>query len=301
MPPERPRRLLVPVASLYDEISRQALSAAWSRADCDAVEREHPALVIRHQGNVLATVQRDPAGLAYAFRSNSDFIDYFPGMFEQLLPRVRRELGSDTIRFRLEYNPARPVVEPVLKNLYFAPGKPWLGFTLVKKTPLPKLAPLSGVKFRAGGIDDVDALVRIDRAAFPDTPLRASALRERIAAGEQVLVATVKDGVIGCALYSQTAAEGGYLWIVAVLPEHQGRGIGAALTARAAKAMFAAGAAEVRLKTDDDNGTAIRLYMRLGFRQTTAGGDYSRPTDPRAITRIKKLREGTLVRFGDWR
>jgi ribosomal protein S18 acetylase RimI-like enzyme len=65
--------------------------------------------------------------------------------------------------------------------------------------------------------------------------------------------------------------------------------------------MFAAGAVEVRLKTDDDNGTAIRLYMGLGFRQTTAGCDYSRPTDPRAITRIKKLREGTLVRFGDWR
>jgi len=301
MPPERPRRLIVPAASLYDEITRQPLSAAWSRADCDAMEREHPELIIRHEGNVLAAVQRDPAGLAYAFRSNSDFIDHFPGMFEQLLKRVRRELGADTIRFRLEYNPARPVVEPVLRNLYFVAGKPWLGFALAKKTPLPKLAPAAGVKFRAGGMDDVDALIRIDRAAFPDTPLPSAALRERIAAGEQVLLATVKDEAIGCALYSQTPAEGGYLWIVAVLPEHHGRGIGAALTARAAKAMFAAGADEVRLKTDDDNGTAIRLYLRLGFRQTTAGCDYSRPTDPRAITRIKKLREGTLVRFGGWR
>jgi hypothetical protein len=41
--------------------------------------------------------------------------------------------------------------------------------------------------------------------------------------------------------------------------------------------------------------------VRLGFKQTTAGRDYTRPTDPRAITRIKKTSEGTLIRFGGWR
>ena len=57
----------------------------------------------------------------------------------------------------------------------------------------------------------------------------------------------------------------------------------------------------VRLTTDDDNSDAIRLYVRLGFKQEAAGRDYSRLTDSKAIERMRKQGEGIVIRFGVWR
>jgi hypothetical protein len=39
----------------------------------------------------------------------------------------------------------------------------------------------------------------------------------------------------------------------------------------------------------------------VGFRQTHAGRDYRRPTDPREIKAMQVAGEGTLIRFGGWR
>ncbi len=285
--------------NLYDEISQHVLAAAWSRAELDAVEREHPRLIVRRGANVLAATEH--GDLAYAFDSQRAFIDLFQEMFEELLPRIRRELDADSVRFRLLHNPARPIVEPVLKQLWFTARPAWLGFSLPKKTPLPKLAAIKGVKFRDGGIDDVDELIRIDRECFPDTPMPTPMLRRAIERGDRVLVAEADGRVAGYALCRTLDDGGGYLWVLAVSGEYRGRGIGEALTVRVAKKLFAEGAERLDLKTEDDNAESIRLYVRLGFKQTIAGRDYIRPTDPRAITRIKKTSEGTLIRFGGWR
>jgi ribosomal protein S18 acetylase RimI-like enzyme len=222
-------------------------------------------------------------------------------MFDALLPRIRKVFGVDTVRFRLTHAPSRPIVEPVLKKLWFAPERAWLGFTLAKKTPLPKLEAIKGVKFREGGIDDLADIVRLDREAFPDTPMPTDAIRKRIEQGECVLLATAGGAAAGCALFERIDGGDGYLWVLTVGEAYRGRGIGAALTVRAAKALFAEGAEAVTLRTEEDNAAAIRLYVGLGFRQTTAGCDYTRPTDPRAITRMKQTSRGTLIRFGGWR
>jgi ribosomal protein S18 acetylase RimI-like enzyme len=302
MPLNPIRRLSAPVApSLYHETSREALSCGWSPRETEKTEREYPALIVRREGSVLAALAG--GGLAYAFESDRDFVEDFPPMLEALLPKLRRTLHADAVRFRLLHNPSRPLVEPVLKRLWFAPSRSWLQFSLARKSLLPKLAVPKGVKFREGGGADVADLVRIDRESFPDTPLPSEALRSRITSGdERMLVATVGPEVAGFALYERIDDETGYLSIVAVAEAYRGRGIGAALTLRVAKALFAEGVGRVDLKTDDDNSAAIRLYTRLGFRQTAAGRDYSRPTDPRAITQIKKTAaSGTMVRFGGWR
>jgi hypothetical protein len=70
--------------NLYDEISQHVLAAAWSRAELDAVEREHPRLIVRRGANVLAATEA--GDLAYAFESQRAFID-LSGMFEELPPR----------------------------------------------------------------------------------------------------------------------------------------------------------------------------------------------------------------------
>lgn len=301
--PVRPlRRLdLSATVSLHDRISRESLHYAWSRSEVDDIEREHPNLVIERNGNLLAAFGEGRASLAYAYVSDGAFSDAFPSMLTQLLPKIRRELRADSVRFRLAHGPSRPAVEPVLRKLLFSAEKPWLCFSLSRETALPKLTALKGVQFRDGDVDDVEALIRIDRDAFPDMPLPTPIMRANIERGERVLLATVLGEPVGMALYLETDPGEGYLHTVAVLREHHRKGIGAALTARAAKRLFADGAQRVDLRTDDDNSDAIRLYRSLGFQHVSSGRDYRRPTDEREIARIQKASESTMIRFGGWR
>lgn len=295
------RRIAAPAGpSLYDVMGQQALSCAWSRDELARIERRHPDLIVRRDDDVLAALES--GNLAYSFASNRSFIEQFEPMFEQLLPRLRRALpDAESVRFRLTHNPSRPVVEPVLKRLWFSPARAWLAFSLHRKTPLPKLAPVSGIKFRDASLADLPELIRIDREAFPDTPLPSGVMRKRLKRGECVIIATAGPKAGGSAWFHIDEEGDGYIRIVAVGNDFRGRGIGAALTVRAAKKLFAEGAQRVDLRTDEDNATAIRLYRRLGFQPSGAGRDYTRPTDPRAITRLKKTSEGTFIRFGGWR
>ncbi len=296
------RRLGAPSTdSFYDRLASETLHYAWSRDESDAIPREHPELIVEREGNVLAAFGEGGSRLVYAFRSPAAFVDHFPPMLELLLPRVRKELRADDVLFRLDHNTARPAVEPVLRRAFFSPSRFWLRFTL-DRARVPKVEPPKGVKFRDGSLADADAIIRLDREAFPNTPMPAPIIRANIEQGEQVLLATVKDEIAGMALYLPTDdAGGGYLHTLAVTEGYRGRSIGAALTARVAKRAFAAGAAHLDLRTNEDNGDAIRLYMRLGFRQSSAGRDYTRLTDPRSIAKIQAASKGALIRFGGWR
>ena len=302
--PVRPLRRLDAATrnSLFDRISREALHNAWGRSELDRLEAEHPDLVIERDGNVLAAFGAGLASLAYSYTSDGAFSDLFPSMFEDLMPGIRKELRADSVRFRLAYGSARPVVEPVLKKLWFSPEKPWLSFSLSRETVLPKFAAPKGVQFRDGGIDDITDLIRIDRDAFPDLPMPTPVLHANIERGEGVLLATIRGEVAGMALYVHADPGEGYVRTLAVHSAHRGQGIGAALTLRVAKRLFAEGATRIDLKTDDDNTNAIALYRSLGFGHIGAGRDYRRPTDPATIAALaKKASSGTMVRFGGWR
>jgi ribosomal protein S18 acetylase RimI-like enzyme len=128
-------------------------------------------------------------------------------------------------------------------------------------------------------------------------------MRERLRAKRnEVVVAASGNRIVGFYLIEKPEEEGvGWISVIAVGASERGRGIGRALTVRAAKRLFAVGAREVGLSTDEDNATAIRLYVHLGFRQDRAGRDYARPTDPRRIEQMRAAGEGTLIRFGGWR
>jgi ribosomal protein S18 acetylase RimI-like enzyme len=202
------------------------------------------------------------------------------------------------VHFRLTHSPARTVVEPVLKRLDFTPRKPWLGFSLAAGK-LPKAPATKGVAYRDGSVEDIDAVIRLDRECFPDTPM-PSALLRRLIARDRLLLAMVSGEAVGMAIHA-LEPDRGYLTVLAVADAMRGRGIGAALTLRVAKSLFAEGAPQLDLKTDEDNGGAIRLYRSLGFAQDSAGRDYERPTDPKVIAAMRKASEGTLIRFGGWR
>lgn len=303
MPVKPLRRIGAPVGeSLFEQMSSRMLHGLYWRKDVDALEREHPDLILRDGANIVAALPAGEARLLYGFENDRAFIERFPAMFETLLPRIRRELRAETVRLRLSYAPARPRIEPVLRNLSFEPKRDWLEFWLPRGTKLLAAPVPRGVRIREGGIADVPELVRIDRAAFPDTPLPAESFRERLLKREeQIIVATVGGSPAAFCLFAATDPGDGYIGVLAVDEEQRGRGLGAALTVRACKTLFAGGAQRVGLTTDESNGAAIKLYVRLGFRQEGAGRDYTRPTDPKTIERRKKAAEGTLIRFGGWR
>ena len=296
------RRLAPPArVSLYDEMAAHALHALYFRRDIERVEREHPELIVRDGANVLLAQPAGAAKLAYSYESDRAFTDLFPSMLDVLLPRARRALRADSVRFRLSHSPSRPLVEPVLKRLLFQPTRDWMEFELARASA-PKPPALSGVRFRDASADDAEAVARIDRAAFPDTPMPIPAYRALIESGEeQALLALRRGEVVGFCSYARHDPGAGYIHTLAVAEAARREGIGEALTARVLKRLFAAGAGRVTLTTDDDNTPAIRLYLKLGFRQTRAGRDYERPADPKAVERLAKQSQGTLIKFGGWR
>ena len=302
--PVRPvRRLNRPSqSSLYDEMASQALHALYFRRDIDAVEREHPELILIAGDNVLLAHEGGyTAKLAYAFESDRMFAELFPPMLEKLLPRVRKTLRADTVRFRLTHAPSRPLVEPVLKRLYFTPRRDWLRFD-IDRGAAAKPGAAGGVRFRDGTPEDAGAVAEIDRASFPDTPLPLAAVRTQLTGDQrEFIVAARGKQTVGYCSFALPDPGLGYIHDLAVAPEQRGRGVGAGLTLRALKRLFAAGADSVALTTDDSNFDAIRLYRALGFRQTEAGRDYERPADQKTIEKLAKQTQGTLIKFGGWR
>jgi len=302
--PVRPlRRLGGPArTSLYDRLQSEALSCVWSRPEIDAVEREHRDLVLEREGNLLTAVPGLlRANLAYAFASDRAFVDHFPAMLEELLPRLRARFGTERLRFRLTHGPSRPAVEPVLRRLWFEQERVWWLFALARADakgagPVPR-----GVTFADGRPDDVDDVLAVDREAFPDTPLPREGLERAVAMGERVLLARVRGEVAGVALYSLPEAEVGYLHTLAVREAYRRRGIGAALTMRVARRLFREGAARIDLRTEDDNAGAVALYRSLGFRHAGSGIDYGRLADEREIRRRRRTKQGMLIRYGGWR
>jgi ribosomal protein S18 acetylase RimI-like enzyme len=286
--------------SLFDRIKSKTLHQATQRPYVDALERSHPELIVEDGGNLLAAEATGGAKLIYGFEHERAFVERFPRMFEKLLPKIRRAFNADNVRFRLSYAPARPLIEPVLKQHSFAPTRDWMEFSLARSTKLAAASP-RGVRFRDATLDDLPELVRVDRESFPATPIPSEVMQARLKDEESAIVALAGKQVAGFCMYYAPEPGAGWISVLAVSEQYRGRGIGAALTVRAAKRLFAAGARDVGLTTDDGNGDAIRLYVRLGFRQTRAGRDYSRPTDPRVIADLKRAGEGTFIRFGGWR
>lgn len=127
--------------------------------------------------------------------------------------------------------------------------------------------PAAGVTVRVGGRDDLAAAAGVDAACFDDfwrydePAWRHAAEAERLAVAE-----TAAGKVIGytlCTVHGPEATVGR----LAVSPDHRGAGVGSALLADAVASAARRGAAGVTLCTQEENGTARRLYESAGFRE----------------------------------
>jgi ribosomal-protein-alanine N-acetyltransferase len=112
---------------------------------------------------------------------------------------------------------------------------------------------------------DLAAVVRIERAAFPD-PWSANAFRETLAREAARGVVLEDDGghCIGYGICVLAADEGEILNL-AVDPKHRRQGSGRALALAMLDLLKTGGAGRVYLEVRRSNEAAIGLYRALGF------------------------------------
>lgn len=134
----------------------------------------------------------------------------------------------------------------------------------------PKLP--AGVRLRAYRPSDLPALHDVDQKAFSGVWMYSlPVLKAALAQAASVTIAEAEGRVAGYQL-STASALGAHLARLAVRPELQGRGYGRALVEHLLHEFGRQGYGRVSVNTQEDNAPSLRLYRRLGFRDT--GQDY---------------------------
>ena len=153
--------------------------------------------------------------------------------------------------------------------------------------PLPALVVPDDVTVRGYRDEDRDEVLRVNAAAFAHHPeqgsMDADDLAGRMAedwfdpAG--LLVADDGSGLVGFHWTKQHDAELGEVYVVAIDPRAQGRGLGRALTLAGLHHLAGLGLREVLLYVESDNAPAVRVYAGLGFAHADADThvQYRRP------------------------
>ena len=143
---------------------------------------------------------------------------------------------------------------------------------------------VDGVTIRGYRDSDADEVLRVNAAAFAHHPeqgsMDAANLAERMAepwfdpAG--LLVADEGDRLLAFHWTKQHSPELGEVYVVAVDPTAQGRGLGRAVTAAGLAHLASVGVRRVILYVESDNEPAIATYSKLGFEHTQTHVQYRR-------------------------
>jgi ribosomal protein S18 acetylase RimI-like enzyme len=133
----------------------------------------------------------------------------------------------------------------------------------VKHTSLP-----SDINLRAMTSDDLPRVVEVDNAAFePLWRNSLPALSKALSQASHAFVAEDASGMLGYEL-STGAPLGAHLARLAVRPEVQGRGIGAALVFDLIERILDDGGSRLTVNTQANNAASLALYHKFGFHRT---------------------------------
>jgi mycothiol synthase len=143
---------------------------------------------------------------------------------------------------------------------------------------------VEGVAVRGYRDSDADEVLRVNAAAFAHHPeqgsMDAASLAERMAepwfdpAG--LLVADSGAGLLAFHWTKQHSADLAEVYVVAVDPAAQGRGLGRMITAAGLAHLASLGVHRIILYVESDNPAAIATYTELGFRHTSTHVQYAR-------------------------
>jgi mycothiol synthase len=134
---------------------------------------------------------------------------------------------------------------------------------------------------------DADEVVRVNAAAFAHHPEQGSMDRANLAermsepwfdpAGLLVADAGSREHrLLAFHWTKQHSPELGEVYVVAVDPAAQGRGLGRAVTAAGLAHLASRGVRRIILYVESDNEPAIATYSKLGFQHTSTHVQYAR-------------------------
>jgi mycothiol synthase len=152
--------------------------------------------------------------------------------------------------------------------------------------PLAPSRPAAGITIAAVGTDDHAEIVAVNNRAFADHPEqggwtvgRIDELRDAAWFDPDGLIGAWDERGLAGFCWTKIHPDGcGEIYIIAVDPRRQGRGVGEHLAAAAMEYVSSKrGARRGMLYVDADNRAARRLYERLGFRVMAESVCYSVP------------------------
>lgn len=153
--------------------------------------------------------------------------------------------------------------------------------------------PARGLRLRRMGENDLGDVLAIERALFPEDAWSEGILRTELAGQPErrhYLVAEADGAVVGYAGLAAARGEGD-VQTIAVLPGHQGRGIGAALLRALLDEAARRDCGEVFLEVRADNDRARALYEWFGFAAVGTHRGYYQPSNTDALVmRLSSLR-----------
>lgn len=191
----------------------------------------------------------------------------------------RHELDVDTFLVPLIQTTIRSLRETGASLLTYVGTEDWLvprlvraGFVLEESVvtllksggEMPAQPKCRVIRIRRGEEADLQAVVRLDREAFPaEWHYDEGTLLRALRAAHVFLVAH-DDSVIGYA-YGDIQGGSAHLSRLAISVEHQGRGVGTALLSEAVSLFHQRGAWCITLNTQGSNSASQRLYQQFGF------------------------------------
>ena len=151
-------------------------------------------------------------------------------------------------------------------------------------TPNPTTA---GITIRDMTLDDVPAVGALEHKLFPIDAWPVQMFLDELSQPEtrRYLVAEDNGGIVGYAglMCIEPIAD---VQTIAVVPEHEGRGIGSTLLTQLIAEARSRGAADVLLEVRADNPRAQQLYIRFGFEQIHVRPRYYRDGVDALIMRL---------------
>lgn len=155
----------------------------------------------------------------------------------------------------------------------------------MSSAPDPRAA---DVTVRDMTLDDVPAVGALEHKLFPIDTWPVQMFLDELSQPEtrRYLVAETSDGIVGYAglMCIEPIAD---VQTIAVVPEHEGRGIGSTLLTQLIEEARHRGAADVLLEVRADNPRAQQLYVRFGFEQIHVRPRYYRDGVDAFIMRLQ--------------
>ena len=132
---------------------------------------------------------------------------------------------------------------------------------------------------RAASGDDLDAIMALERAIFPDDAWSTASMRAELAGAHGYYLVADEDGAIAgyAGLVAPEGSGQGDIQTIAVAEAARGRGLGRRLMEALLAEAERRGAAEVFLEVRADNAPAQSLYVSLGFERIAVRPHYYQP------------------------